>query len=378
MSGQASAQMTVQYGDNSNVVASSFKGAVPSLTVTNDPPPEVLYRRGSRDVILGNTQMNEAKPRTETRVQTLVGRKVGDLMRDQVQLDRAVASYYERLALVTREAENTASEYYMLVAIISAQLQAGTTPGNPELVEKWNAASEKLNALSNSAQLLNDIAVDATNEASKAAFLLEAVRSTFGLSGAVKEDHADLTQLEDETNQSIVRISRLLNSANDEINRRTAYLRSERSNMQTLSLAIADGELYGRSLSNSLFRKASFADEALVKPQAAIPEGSSTPLGRRPLAVIRFDRAGVDYEQAVYTAVGQALEKFPAARFDLVAVSTSAGNAAEVALSSTAAKKNGEAVLRSMMQMGVPLERIELSTSTSAGVADNEVHLFIQ
>ena len=41
---------------------------------------------------------------------------------------------------------------------------------------------------------------------------------------------------------------------------------------------------------------------------------------RRPLVVIRFDRANVPYEQALYTAVSRALERRPQALFDLVAV----------------------------------------------------------
>ncbi|MBW7910823.1 MAG: hypothetical protein H3C49_06060 [Alphaproteobacteria bacterium] len=86
----------------------------------------------------------------------------------------------------------------------------------------------------------------------------------------------------------------------------------------------------------------------------------------------------MNYEQQLYTAVGQALEKYPAAKFDLVAVSPSQGNAAEMALASTEARKNGENVLRSLTQMGLPLERVRLNAANSSGVRNSEVHLYLQ
>jgi hypothetical protein len=98
----------------------------------------------------------------------------------------------------------------------------------------------------------------------------------------------------------------------------------------------------------------------------------------RPLVIIRFDRPNVNYEEALYNAVSQALEKYPTAHFDLVAVSPARGNPAEVALASSEARKNGEAVMRSLTQMGLPVERIRLDAANSAEVHNSEVHLYIE
>ncbi|MBU6475413.1 MAG: hypothetical protein KGQ70_05560, partial [Alphaproteobacteria bacterium] len=78
------------------------------------------------------------------------------------------------------------------------------------------------------------------------------------------------------------------------------------------------------------------------------------------------------------TAVDQALEKFPSARFDLVAISNTNGNAAQLALSSAEARKNGERVLRSLQDMGLPLSRIRLSAASGKNVLNSEVHLYLQ
>ena len=54
--------------------------------------------------------------------------------------------------------------------------------------------------------------------------------------------------LEDETNQTIVLIDRLLKAASEDTQRQTAYAANERANLTTLAGAIKNGELYGADL----------------------------------------------------------------------------------------------------------------------------------
>jgi hypothetical protein len=124
-------------------------------------------------------------------------------------------------------------------------------------------------------------------------------------------------------------------------------------------------------MTNTLFKRAT--DTGVMTP------GEQPPMMQhRPLVIIRFDRPNVNYEEALYNAVSQALEKYPSAHFDLVAVSPAKGNPAEVALASSEARKNGEAVMRSLTQMGLPVERIRLDAANSAEVRNSEVHLYIE
>lgn len=348
---------------------------LPGLVVSSEPPPEVLYRQGSRDTSLANQSVSSspARPSASQGVETLVTRKVTELRRDQEALKRSTNSYSDRLKNLQTKSDQAAAQYYEQIASMNTELQAGSTPGNPVLVERWNTAQERLDTLAQNASQLNGLSTDLANEASKAAFLQENIRAAYGLSGAVKEDHNKLRTLEDDTNQTIVSLNRLLTSTSDEINRRQSYLRTEKMNLQTLSLAVANGELYGQNLSNSLFQRATQDATTFTAPAPA-----QNPASRRPLVIIRFDRNNVNYEQALYTAVGQALDRYPAAKFDLVAVSPSEGNPAELALASTEARKNGENVLRSLTQMGVPLERVRLNAANSSTVRNSEVHLYMQ
>ena len=354
----------------------------PSLVMTDDPLPEVVYRPEGRDgnlVAQEQSQVIDQGNTYKSHVETLVSRKVSDLETQLGGIQGEVSAFNSRLQGLQRDSESMTAEYYSTVAMINANLQSGTTPGNPDLVEDWNEAQDKLGRLADSSKSLDDLANDLSAEATKASYLLDATQATFGLSGAIKEDHKNLTVLEDQVNQTIVLINRLLNTTQDEINRRTNYLRTEKLNLQTLSLAIANGEFYGQSISNRLFKRAADSGEGMSSlAPAAGGNARLAPAARRPLVVIRFDRPNVNYEQAVYSAVGQALEKYPQASFDLVSVSPTKGNPAEVSLAGSSARKNGEAVLRTLTQMGLPTGRIHLNEAKSGNVNGNEVHIFIE
>lgn len=119
-------------------------------------------------------------------------------------------------------------------------------------------------------------------------------------------------------------------------------------------------------------------------PSAGYPVPTSTamampsPVSPRPLVKIRFDKADVAYEQPLYHAVNEALGRFPDARFELVAVHPGTGNAATMAIESTKARRNAEGVLRKLGQMGLSLDRVDLSFAPSGLAETSEVHLYVR
>ncbi len=384
------------------------------LVITNEPlPPELqsrVYSKPSRAPQIDASQISGPMYYGDS-TETVVGRKVDTLRSELFSLQNQVAELSQQLAAVQINGQRQAAEYYASVATISTQLQSGTTPGNPRLVQRLTTARENLEKLSGNIASLNDLAVKVSHTASLANFLIESARATYSLTGAVEEDHVRLAQLEDAVNSTVVVVDRLLNNANDDITRTTAYLATERENLRTLSLAINTGDLFGKSLSNRPFssvQKASFspaplsgygmngsgaavagptpvagmvspADMAMPpEPYLDQPAYAGMPGGPRPLVKIRFDRTDVDYEQPVYMAVNEALTQYPNAQFELVAVHPSAGNAAEVAIESTRARRNAEKVLRSLTEMGLTMDRVELSYAPSQDATTSEVHLYIR
>jgi hypothetical protein len=349
----------------------------PGLVVTDAPPPEVIYRAGSHDTVLGSGPGDETSfaPVSTQHMETLVTQKARDLSHELDQLRNSTNASGDQLQDLQTKNDKAAADYYAAVAAVSAELEGGTTRGNPILVDRWNVAQEKLNVLAQESGLLTDVATDLNDQASRASYMLDATQNAFSISGAVPEDHKKLTVVQDGVEQEVSSVNRLLVKTNDEINRRAAYLQTERANLQTLALGIANGELYGQNLTNGLFRKTVSGTSGL---KGSAGDVSGVAGERKPLVIIRFDRPNVNYEQALYTAVHQALDKYPNAKFDLVAVSNLEGNAAQLALASEEARKNAEMVLRSLQNMGLPVERVRLSAASSKNVLNSEVHLYLQ
>lgn len=307
---------------------------------------------------------------------TLVGRKINGMMGDLGALQSRVASLDSRLTEIERRNDGQSAEYYAAIATISTQLQAGTTPGNPRLVQRLSTAESVLDTLGRNIADLNGLAVQVADAASQAAFLMQATQVTYGLSGAVEEDHQKLAGLENQINEQVAKIDRLLNDVNDDITRSAAYLSSERANLRTLSLAVSNGDLYGRALSNHPFSGAGASSGGNGMMQPASFGGMSA--GPRPLVKIKFDKPNVQFEQPVYMAVNDAMQKYPDARFEIVAVHPTGGNAAQVAIESTRARRNAEQVLRSLTQMGLDGNRIDVSYAPSDSATTSEVHVNIR
>ncbi|MEM6780273.1 MAG: hypothetical protein AAF569_00255 [Pseudomonadota bacterium] len=356
----------------------------PALVITNKPMPgseiSPFYNRPTKTPDITPQQLIGDAYYQPT--DTVVSRKIGELRNDLFSLQSSVERLSKKLEDMEGRNQALSAEYFANTATINTQLQSGTTPGNPRLVQRLSTAQMNLDGLSRNVAELNSLAVQVANSASIASFLLEASRSTYGLSGAVEEDHARLSQLEDQINNQIVTIDRLLNAVNDNITRTAAYLSSERSNLRTLALGISNGDLYGRSLANRPF--SSVPQSSLMQPAsiggmpAPIVPQATRPTSPRPLAKIRFDKAQVDYEQPVFIAVSEAMERYPDARFELIAVHPTTGNAAQMAIESTRARRNAEKVLRTITQMGLPSDKIDLSYNADANVTSNEVHIFIR
>lgn len=299
---------------------------------------------------------------------TFVGQKVQELRGDLERLQGSIANQNAQLQDLRARAVQNANVYHSTVGAIAAKLQVGTTPGNPVLVQQWNTAQIQLEQVSSDLAQMNSLSNDVASNAALSSYLLEATRASFGISGAVDEDHRQLAILEDETNKTTVLIDRLLSELTEDVARQTNYLGQERSNLTTLALGVSNGELYGTSL----------GARAYVAPAAPASAPGAGLASGRPLVVIRFDRQNVQYEQALYDAVSKALERRPNAAFDLVAVTPGGGTPAEVALNSNSARRNAESVLRTLTNMGLPPERVSLAATTSPTATTTEVHLYVR
>ncbi len=319
--------------------------------------------------ILGNTVFEPPGVTPGQPTGTLVGEKISEIRGDLSRLQGEISEENGSLQTLRGAARDNARSYHTLVGQINARLQVGSTPGNPELVAQWQQAQLALAQVGESITQLNSLATGASSTSALAAFMLDSTRATFGLYGALEEDHRQLAVLEDEVNKTVVVIDRLLNELTEDIARAQNYYTTERSNLTAQAVAIDNGEFIGGSLANRAY--------GVPAPPAA--GGAAGLVGRaQPLVVIRFERSDVDYDQELFTAVNRALERRPTAAFDLVAVAPGFGNAAQVALAGNKSRRNAEGVLRSLTSMGLPADRVSLSATTNPNAQVSEVHIYVR
>ena len=112
----------------------------------------------------------------------------------------------------------------------------------------------------------------------------------------------------------------------------------------------------------------------LVGGEPAPPrQGAVELVGRkRPLAVVRFGAARPDFAPALYDALRRALALRPASTFALVGVAPDAGTGGAVPITTDLRQ-----VYQALLELGLPADRLSLSTIALEGVAANEVHLYI-
>ena len=347
-------------GAQANIPASQAE-ASRQPTLSPPPPPA-----------LGRTNFVPPRVSQGSATGTYVGQRVAELRGELQRLQSQIGQQNTQLQAIRNMTVQHSQNYHGTVAAVNAKLQVGTTPGNPTLVNQWNVAQASLAQVENDIAQMNTLSNGVAGTSTLSAFLLETTRAAYGLSGAIDADHRQLAILEDEVNRTVVLIDRLLNELSEDVSRQSNYLSAERTNLTTLSLAVKNGELLGSSLGNRAFSSSAPAVNSSFR-SAPVAGGV-----RRPLVVIRFDRASVQYEQPLYNAVSRALQRRPNAMFDLVAIAPNRGNAARVALAASSSKKNAETVLRSLSDMGLPLDRVRLSALTSNTAATNEVHIYVR
>lgn len=291
---------------------------------------------------------------------TAVNKTIQGLRAQVMGLQQKLSGNYARLTDLRNQGAGAAGAYQEAKAHITTRLQVGTTRGNPELVAQWNTAQSQLDALSANVNALNALGTDITNDSSAAHFALDQIGATFAVSGAVDEDHRQLQLLEDQTSQTIVMIDRLLKETSDAIQRQTAYLANERSNLTTLAAAIKSGDFYGGGVTSSL------------------GGGPAVASAGAPLVVVKFDRPNVDYQQVLYAALNQALQNRPGANFQVVAVSPTRGTAASVQMAQSTARRHAQDVMRTMTDMGVPATRLNVASTTDPNATSSEVRVFVR
>jgi hypothetical protein len=294
--------------------------------------------------------------------QTAVGQRAAQLREEAARLAGQVAAHQQTLRQLRGENVDAAQRYQSLVGQINARLQVGTTPGNPMLTQQLAQAQAELDRFSANTSAASQLSTQIGASASLGAFLLEAVRSAYTISGAVDEDHRQLSQTEEEVGRTMVSVERLRVETTEDVARHTAYAGRERANLVALGAAVRTGEFLGPGL----------ASRTIDTAAPARPGGAAA---ARPIVVVRFDRPNPVFEQSLYAAATRALEVRPQVSFDVVGIAAGGDQGARSATATAEARRQAEQVMRVLVEMGMPAQRVRMSTRSDATLTANEVHV---
>ncbi|MBE1236128.1 hypothetical protein IHV25_00440 [Phaeovibrio sulfidiphilus] len=345
---------------------------------------------------LGNTYFEPDGVTPGRPTQTFVGNKVVSYRAELSGMQDAIRTQNTQLQALRNKTILDSQGYHENVAAMRAKLQLGTTPANPSLMNRWEIAQAQLNTLNQDLVLMDQLSQVIVVNQSSASYLLNTIRQSYSIPGAVDEDHRQLRILEDETQQTVVLIERLLAELRSDVTRQTAYVNSERANLTSLASAIQQGQLFGVTGPDGYAypAPANVRQGPGMRPgmpgRPGGPQGSqgpwatsgasytSGPAGTNyaspapyaaaapaamgvPLVTVRFDRANIRYEDALTRAVQDTLSRNPSASFSVVAVqSGTAGTAVRAA----------DNALRTLTRLGVPASRVSLSSISQQGGVD--------
>ena len=302
---------------------------------------------------------------------TYVGQRILEMQEEFNKLDADIKQGESNFEELKFNGIKSAENYHSIVAAIAARLQIGTTPGNPILLNQYEQAQTELAEVGAQGQNLVDVGNQIALFSTRVSYLLEQARSAKKLRGAVDEDHRNLSSFQDTLKRRNVDVLRTLEDLNETVRRRDIFLAAERRRLTQLANAISVGESFGLGLGT-------------IGSLPAINDNENSGQGRRsdnisvspnPIAIFRINEQN-NYEQNLFGAISATLDKAPKSNFTLVAVSSSAGNPSEQAERAANARNDVSKLISSLISMGMPVDRISVSSLSAANVENTEVRLY--
>ena len=185
-----------------------------------------------------------------------------------------------------------------------------------------------------------------------------------------RQDHNQLKVLNDDVQRTSVLYARLMDELDQKISREIMILNDEREYMKKLAEDVEVGKFGGR-VSSPPTTSSNIQEQA--KPKS-IDTVNIAPLNYdNAILVIKFDDTNFDYSTALFESISNALEQMPSANFEVVAVSPTGG-----ASFSDKARQRASEVFGKIVEMGVPSERMSLTSSNSTTAQAEEVHIYLK
>jgi hypothetical protein len=181
-------------------------------------------------------------------------------------------------------------------------------------------------------------------------------------------ERAELAGLEPMLRETDALPRRMLAAIQLDLGKQSAYSKEQSHGLDMLADAVA-GDV-GRPSTRVRQLEAKSLQEA-IQPASAKEGSARRKRSARPLVRIRFTQANVDYKDALYRALQAALKQRPDLAFEVVGVAPTDAR-------QPGALSRAQEVRFAMADMGVPPERVTVTTETSPTAKSDEVRIFVR
>ena len=296
---------------------------------------------------------------------TFVGGKINQFRGDLGSIQTAISSHNNDYLRFKDLVDEQTTVYQGLSSAIRSRLQIGTTPGNPILVGQWNDAQRALEDIQNNVNNLQIVNNRVTADFALISHLKKAIGSSFFIAGAIDEDHNQLKVLRDDVERTKVLYDRLMEELDNRISREIGILNDERQYMKNLAVDIEVGK-FGKTIASPPASSDNASSDVSVVKSAPINYDNA-------LVILKFDDTELDYSTGLFETISSTLEQKPSAKFEIVAVSPTGGGSF-----APKARERASTVFKQITEMGVPSERLSLTSSNSSSAQAEEVHIYIR
>ena len=318
------------------------------------PPPKI-----------GSTQFQPAPVAALAATGTEAGKKTAALRSEFVTLQSQIAQYGDLLNLFRRSLGLNLDEYDKSIA--GLRLGGVRLPDNtPQFAANVADARAKLGRVNADLLRMNGLAAKVTVSAAYGGQLREDIQTLAATPGVGADDARQIETLDREVNDAIVLTHEMLADIHNDISKQSTYTNGQRDAIDQLAAAVTGA---GARPSASLPVTPASATAAAPGAGAATPAAA-----RRPFVTIKFSEPPVDYKPKLYEAVQQALKRRPDLKFEVVGVSPASAGPTPT----RSALGHARGVMDSLVEMGVPLERLSMSGATSGAATDDEVQVFLR
>lgn len=292
------------------------------------------------------------------------GAQIAQFHANLAQLQQAAVQQLQRARQLQADMDAGVAGYQIAAGTIQPGQQAAAAPA----VASWQNAQGQLRGVSATLDQMSGLSNDVAKNVAYGAFLQQSIRDASAAQGLGGEDRRQLGVLDEATQQTSTSLDQLLEALRREVLNKSHFLGMEGAKLAQIAPPSADAAMAPQQPAQY---------QPTYQPTAAGQPGAGLASGR-PFVVIRFANPGVEYEQQLYEAVSAALARSPDVAFDLVAVAPQGGTPEESVQNAENARASTEKVMRSLVDMGLPPDRVSYSQVTDPNVQSNEVQLYVR